>query len=183
MSYAPRRGLVLATAVWGAFLLEPISDAGIGFPMALTALLGTVLLAAVWLGVLAADRASGIRSWRWLAWLVLPLAGIAMAVIFLAAQSPMNPLFRLRFVLSRSALRGVAVTPSARPVSSRPEWVGLFRVQRVDRFGDNVHFVTVSCGVVDECGIAYIPGPSARRPGKTRLTSLGGAWYHLYSVF
>ena len=115
---------------------------------------------------------------RWLAWLVLPLAGIAVAAIFLAAQSPMNPLFRLRFVLSRSALRGVAVTPSARPVSSRPEWVGLFRVQRVDRFGDNVHFVTVSCGVVDECGIAYIPGPSARRPGKTRLTSLGGAWYH-----
>jgi hypothetical protein len=184
VSNAPRRrGLVLATAVWGAFLLEPISDAGIGFPMGLMALLGTGLLGAVWLGVLAADRASGIRCWRWLAWLVLPLAGIGVAVIFLTTQSPMNPLFRLRFVLSRSALHGVAVAPSVRPASSPPGWVGLFRVQRVDRFGGDVHFVTVSCGVVDECGIAYIPGPPPRRLSKTRLTPLGGAWYHLYSVF
>ena len=178
-----RRSLVLATAVWGAFLLEPISDAGIGFPMGLVALLGTALLSAVWLGVLAADRACRTHSWRWLAWLVLPLAGIAVAVIFLTAQSPMNPLFRLRFVLSRSALHGVAIAPSARPASSPPAWVGLFRVQHVDRFGDDVHFLTVSCGVVDECGIAYIPGPPPRRLGKTRLTPLGGAWYHLYSVF
>ena len=59
-----RRGLMLATAVWGAFLLEPISDAGIGFPMGLVALLGTAVLGAAWLGVLAAERASGIRSWR-----------------------------------------------------------------------------------------------------------------------
>ena len=138
---------------------------------------------AVWLGVLAADRACRTHSWRWLAWLVLPLAGIAVAVIFITAQSPINPLFRLRFVLSRSALQGVAITPSTRPASSPPGWVGLFRVQHVDRFGDDVHFVTVSCGVVDECGIAYIPGPPARRPGKARLTPLGGAWYHLYSVF
>ena len=87
---------MLATVVWGAFLLEPISDADIGFPMGLMALLGTALLGAVWLGVLAADRASGTRSWRWLAWLVLPLAGLAVAAIFLTAQSPMNPLFRLR---------------------------------------------------------------------------------------
>ena len=178
-----RRSLILATAVWGAFLLEPISDAGIGFPMVLAALLGTALLGAVWLGVLVADRAWGVHSWRWLAWLALPLAGIAVAAIFLTAQSPRNPLLRLRFVLSRSALHDVAVTPSARPASSPPGWLGLFRVRRVDRFGDDVHFVTVSCGVVDECGIAYIPGPPPRRLSKTRLTPLGGAWYHLYSVF
>ena len=182
--YALQRwSLVLATAVWGAFLLEPISDAGIGFPMGLMALVGTALLGAAWLGVLTAERASGIRSWRWLAWLVIPLAGIAVAVIFLTAQSPMNPLFRLRFLLSRSALHGVVIAPSVRPASSLPGWVGLFRVQRVDRFGDHVHFVTVSCGVVDECGLAYIPGPPPRRLNKTRLTPLGGAWYHLYSVF
>jgi hypothetical protein len=39
-----RWGLVLATVAWAAFLLEPISDAGIGFPTALLALIGSALL-------------------------------------------------------------------------------------------------------------------------------------------
>ena len=99
--------------------------------MGLMALLGTALLGAVWLGVLTADRASGGGSWRWLAWLVLPLAGIAVAAIFLSAQSPMNPLFRLRFVVSRSALYGVAVTPSARPAPPPPELIGLLSVSSI----------------------------------------------------
>jgi len=161
--------------VWGAFLLEPISDTGIGFPMAMLAILGTAVLAVVWLVALIA-RGASIRSW--LAWGVLPLAGVAITIIFLTTQSPLNPLFRLRFALSRPALEAVATDPGAGLVG----WIGLFRVQRVDRFADAVHFVTVSCGVVDQCGIAYVPGPPPRR-GKTRLTPLGDGWYHLYSVF
>ena len=176
----PRRwGLTLVTAAWGAFLLEPLSDAGIGFPTVLVALVGTGVLALVWLGVLVASRGPGRGARRWLAWLVLPLAGAGIAVIFITAQSPLNPFFRLRFALSRSALHDVATAASVQP----PGWIGLFKVHRVDRFGDAVHFVTVSCGVVDQCGLAYVPGPPAPRGGKIRLTPLGGGWYHLYSVF
>jgi len=165
----------MVTAAWGAFLLDPYSGAGIGFPIAMLAILGTAVLALVWLGSLAA-RGASITSW--LAWGVLPLAGIAITVIFLTTQSPLNPFFRLRFWLSRSALDEIAADPSGKAVG----WVGLFRVQRIDRFADAVHFVTVSCGVVDQCGIAYVSGPPPRR-GKTRLTPLGEGWYHLYSVF
>ena len=147
------------------------------------ALLGTAGLGAVWLRVLVAAPVSGHRGRRWLAWLVFPLVGAAVAGIFLTTQSTLNPLFRLRFLMSRSALHAIAVAPAASLAASPPGWIGLFRVQRVDRFGDDVHFVTVSCGVVDECGIAYIPGRPPRRLSKTRLRPLGGAWYHLYSIF
>ena len=46
-----------------------------------------------------------------------------------------------------------------------------------------VHFVTVSCGVVDQCAIAWVPGIEPPPRGKTRLTPIGDGWYHLYSVF
>jgi hypothetical protein len=174
-----RRGLILVTAAWGAFLLDPISDTGIGFPMALIALIGTGLLALAWLGVLVASGGGGRRPGRWLAWLVLPLVGAAIAVIFITQQSPLNPFFRFRFLLSRPALHAVATDPAAGVVG----WIGLFRVQRVDRFASAVHFVTVSCGVVDQCGIAYVLGPPPPPRGKTRLTPLGDGWYHLYSLF
>jgi hypothetical protein len=140
------------------------------------AILGTAVLALVWLGVLVAGGTS-IRGW--LALGVLPLAGVAITVIFITAQSPLNPFFRLRFLLSQPALDAIATDPSRGVVG----WIGLFRVQRVDRFADAVHFVTVSCGIVDQCGIAYVPGPPPPRRSKTRLTQLGDGWYHLYSVF
>jgi hypothetical protein len=140
------------------------------------AILGTAVLALIWLGALVA-RGASIKSW--LAWAVLPLAGLAIAAIFLTSQSPLNPFFRVRFLLSHPALDAVATNPSGGLVGR----IGLFRVQRVDRFADAVHFVTVSCGVVDQCGIAYVPGPPPPPRPKTRLTPLGGAWYLVYSVF
>jgi len=174
---------VLATVVWAAFLLEPISDTGIGFPTGLLALIGTALLGGAWLGVLVARRSARTSYRGWLAWLIIPLAGAGVLAIFLTTQSAMNPLFRLRFLLSQPALHGVATAPADRPAASPPGRIGLFRVQRIDRFGDAVHFITVSCGVVDECGIAYVPGPPPPRRNKTKLQPLGEGWYHLYSVF
>ena len=178
-----RWGLVLATVAWAAFLLEPISATGIGFPTGLLALVGTALLAGAWLGVLVARRSAGTSYRGWLAWLIIPLAGAGVLAIFLTTQSAMNPLFRLRFLLSRPALHGVAAAPPDRPAASPPGWIGLYWAQRIDRFGDAVHFITVSCGVVDEWGIAYVPGPPPPKRNKIKLPPLGGGWYHLYSVF
>ena len=84
-----RWGLVLATVAWAAFLLEPISDTGIGFPTGLLALAGTALLGGAWLGVLVARRSAGTSSRGWLAWLIIPLAGAGVLAIFLTTQSAM----------------------------------------------------------------------------------------------
>jgi hypothetical protein len=86
----------VATVAWVAFLLEPISDAGIGFPTGLLGLVGTALLGGAWLGVLVARR-SARHSYRgWLAGLIIPLGDAAVLAIFLTTQSAMNPPFRLR---------------------------------------------------------------------------------------
>jgi hypothetical protein len=123
--------LAIVTVAWGAFLLDRISDADIGVPRVMLAIVGTAVLAVVWLGSLV-GRGASITSW--LAWGVLPLACIAITVIFLTTQSPLNPFFRLRFLLSRSALGEIATNPSGEAV----RWVALFRVQRIDRFADAV---------------------------------------------
>jgi hypothetical protein len=75
------------------------------------------------------------------AWLIIPLGDAAVLAIFLTTQSAMTPPFRLRFLLSRPALHGVATAPADRPAVSPPGWIGLFRIQRIDRFGDAVHFI------------------------------------------
>jgi hypothetical protein len=114
---------------------------------------------------------------------VFPLAVTALSVLFLADQSPANPLFRLRFHLSRPALEDAtrgALSSHARPT---PTWVGFFPVHRIDVAPPDVLFMSDGCGVIDECGLAYVPGPIPARPSKTRLRHLGGRWYHLYSVF
>ena len=167
--------------MWGALILPPISDAGIGFPLGLLVLVGTVLLGAAWLAALIVGDSS--RPGRWLGWLIVPIVVAAVALIVLGTQSTWNPFFRARFALSRSAFQGLATARAARAEAPAPYRVGLFRVQRVDRFGESVHIITASCGVVDECGLAYIPGPQPLKRSKLRLTPLGGGWYHLYSVF
>ena len=176
-----RRGLVVATAVWGALVLVPISDTGIGLSVGLLVLVGTALLGTAWLVALVVVGSS--RRGRRLGWVAVPSVVVAIAVIVLGSPSTWNPLFRARFALSRSALQTMAVGPAASPDTSAPHWVGLFRVQRVDRLTEGVRVITASCGLVDECGLAYIPGPPPPKRGKLRLTPLGGGWYHLYSVF
>jgi hypothetical protein len=60
--------------------------------------------------------------------------------------------------------------------------VGLFPVHCIDIDQPGVRFMSDGCGVVDECGLAYVPGPIPRQ-SKTRLRHLDGPWYHLYAVF
>lgn len=115
--------------------------------------------------------------------LVHPLAAALLLVLFLSSQSPANPLFRLRFYLSRPALEDATRGALAQRPLATPVWIGLFPVQRIDVYPPEVRFISDGCGVVDECGLIYVPG---RIPGgryKTRVKYLEGAWYHVYSVF
>ena len=176
-----RNGLLVLSAAWLLFLLEPLSSTGLAFPFfivtfALTVLAGVVSLALVLTG-------TPVRRRGLLAWLLYPLAACALLLLFLYSQSPANPLFRLRFQLSRSALDDAAQAARSPKPLATPVWVGLFPVRRIDIHQSEVRLVSDGCGVVDECGLMYVTGPAPAGRSKTRLKHLAGPWYHLYSVF
>jgi len=176
-----RNGFFVLSAGWLLFLLEPLSSTGLAFPFfvvtfALTVLAGVVSLALVLTG-------TPVSRLGLLAWLLYPLAACALLFLFLYSQSPANPLFRLRFQLSRSALDDAArAALSPKPLAT-PAWVGLFPVRRIDVHQSEVRLVSDGCGVVDECGLMYVTRPAPAGRSKTRLEHLAGPWYHLYSVF
>ncbi len=120
---------------------------------------------------------------RVLAWLVYPLAASSLVLLFLSSQSPANPLFRLRFLLSRPALENATLIALSNKPPATPAWVGLFPVGRIDVHQSEVRFVSEGCGVIDECGLAYMPDPIPKGRNKTRIKHIGGPWYHLYSDF
>jgi hypothetical protein len=120
---------------------------------------------------------------RLLTWTLYPLAAAALFTFFVSSQSPANPLFRLRFTLSRPALDAATQAAlSGRPPAT-PTWVGLFPVHRIDVQSREVWLLSDGCGVVDECGLAYVSGAIPRGRSKTKLRHLDGPWYHLYAVF
>jgi len=176
-----QRGVPALSTGWLLFLLVPLSSTGLAFPSFLFAFGLTVLVGVLSL-VLVVTRRPVKRS-SVLVWLVHPLAAALLLVLFLSSQSPANPLFRLRFHLSRPALEEATRIALAQQPLATPAWIGLFPVRRVDVYPPEVRFMSDGCGVVDECGLIYMPGPIPGGRYKTRVKHLEGAWYHVYSVF
>jgi len=159
----------------------PLSSTGLDFPFFFIVFDITVLIGVVALAFVLTRRP--VNRLGILAWLLHPLAAVAVLLLFLGSQSPANPLFRLRFHLSQPALEEAAVIVQSQRTLATPTWVGLFPVRRIDVFDPEIRFVSEGCGVVDECGLVYIPGPTPRGWSKTKLKPLGGSWYYLYVVF
>lgn len=176
-----RRAFFALAAGWLVFLLDPLSSTGLGFPFFIVAFGITLLLGVVALGLLL--MRTPVSRAALLAWLLYPLAAAGLAALFLTSQSPFNPLFRLRFQLSRAALDQAAQAALSQMPPATPAWVGLFPVHRIDVFAPEVRLMSDGCGVVDECGLMYSPGPIPTGRSKTRLQPLGGPWHHLYAVF
>ena len=182
----PARGrlrpwLAALTIAWLLFLVEPLSSTGLTFPFFAIALVVTVVLGVLALGLLLTrNPISG--AWL-LAWLLYPVAAIALTLLFVGSQTPVNPLFRLRFQLSRSALDQAARDALEQTPRVVPSWVGLFHVERIEVRERQVRLISGGCGVIDECGLAYLEGASPGRRVKSRLRHLAGPWYHLYSAF
>jgi hypothetical protein len=176
-----RQGLAILAVGWLLFLLVPLSSTGLAFPDLFVVFAVTLLFAAISLA-LALTRAPFGRS-SMLAWLAFPAAACALVLLFLFSQSPDNPFFRLRFLLSRPALDRAARAVASRESLATPAWIGLFPMRRIDVYELEVRFMSDGCGVVDECGLLYRPGPMPSGRSKTRLKHLEGPWYHLYSVF
>jgi hypothetical protein len=166
---------------WVSVLVWFVSNPGIDYLELLIALAGTIV-------VLAAVLVSGVkgligRRANFLFASVLLVLLAAAVTIFVRAQSPSNPLFRIRFALSQSAFANRAAMQAGPETMQGSQWVGLFRVARIERLDNEVRFITGMCGVVDQCGLVFRPGPPTQVHSKERLRRLSGSWYHLYDVF
>lgn len=176
-----RRAILALSICWLLYLLVLLSSTGLDFPSFLLSFAVTLVFAAASLALVFTRRP--FAPWGIVAWLVFPLAASSLVLLFLFSQSPANPLFRLRFHLSRSALDTAAQIALPQKPSATPAWVGLFPVRRVDVRQAEARFISDGCGVIDECGLVYLPGPPPQGRSKTRIKHLDGPWYHLYSVF
>jgi hypothetical protein len=176
-----RRGLSILSMAWLVFLLAPLSGTGLAFFSFAAAFAVTLVTGAVSLSLVLTR--TPVRRAVVLAWLAYPVAACALVALFLFSQSPANPLFRLRFLLSRPALDRAARLALSHEPPPTPSWIGLFPIRRIDAFAPEVRLISDGCGVIDACGLLYRPGPVSEGRPKTRLQHLEGPWYHLYSVF
>jgi len=166
---------------WVLVLVWFVSNPGIDYLELLIVLAGTLV-------VLVAVLVSGVkgligRRANFFVCTVLLALLMAAVTIFIRAQSPSNPLFRIRFTLSQSAFAHRAAMPAGPETMQGSQWVGLFRVARIERLDNEVRFITGMCGVIDQCGLVFRPVPPTQVHGKERLRRLSGNWYALYDVF
>src|SRR5512144_2486253 len=174
--------LVAATVAWELYAIVAASDAGVAFLDVALIVPSACLLAIAW--VLPWSAAGG--SWRrrpglLALWASFPVLGAALVAIYLSSQSPINPLFRARFLVSERALTRAAEGLATGSGQAERLRVGLFRATYATVMSpDEVRFLTTGCGVVDQCGLAYRP---RSRPAGARYVHITGPWYLIYEPF
>lgn len=172
------RGLTIIAIGWLLALCVAHSQAGVNLIWLAVRVYGGAAILLSWLVLLATSPA--VRGVR-LSLRLAPAAAVILAML-LAFNQPWNPLFRVRFELSRS--RFAAAAEHCRKHSiCEPSRIGLFPVERSYVTRDQVRFITTSCGLVDSCGVVYSPSAIPPQLSEDRYTSLGGGWYHIHESF
>jgi hypothetical protein len=161
--------LVAATVGWELYAIAAASDTGVGFLDVALMVPGACLLAIAWAIPWSAAGGSRRRRRGLLAlWASFPVLAAALVAIYLSSQSPINPLFRARWL-------------AGGPGHAERLRVGLFRATYATVMSpDEVRFLTADCGVVDQCGLAYRP---RSRPTGARYAHIAGPWYLVYEPF
>jgi hypothetical protein len=177
-----KTALVVLTAAWELYAIIAASDAGVGFGDVVLGFPAAVALAVAWpLAWSAPVSGSGARMRRWLLWASFPMLATALLLIYLSSQSPLNPLFRLRFLASQAPLTRAAQAAESGAMRGGPARVGLFTARYVVvSTPEEVRFLTTECGVIDQCGLAYRP---RSRPAGSRYAHIQGPWYLIYEPF
>jgi hypothetical protein len=174
--------LVAATVGWELYAIAVASDTGVGFLDIALIVPGACLLAITW--AIPWGAAGGPRRRRpglVALWASFPVLAAALVAIYLSSQSPINPLFRARFLASERALTRAAEGLADGPGHAERLRVGLFRATYATVMSpDEVRFLTADCGVVDQCGLAYRP---RSRPTGARYAHIAGPWYLVYEPF
>jgi hypothetical protein len=185
----PPRILSIVALVWLLAIVVIHSDTGVSIIGFFLLMYGGFGLAAAW-GIRGAflaraRRASpsppaGRRIW----WTVVPACLVAGIACSLLPAAPHNPLFRVRFNLSESALTSHAGRLSATSVDDfRGRRVGMFRVVRTEAHDHQVRLITTNCGVVDSCGLVYSPRGSPQRWQEDQFVHIRGPWWHVFEGF
>jgi hypothetical protein len=174
--------LIALTAAWEIYAIRAVSEAGVGFFEVALGVPAAALLAVVWAILWSAPGSRGrIRLRRVLLGISFPVLAGALLLIYLSSQSPLNPLFRLRFAASQAALTRVAQELERGAPRLEPRRVGLFQARYVTVVSpDEVRLLTTDCGVIDQCGLAYRP---RSRPIGSRYAHIQGPWYLIYEPF
>jgi hypothetical protein len=171
-------------------IVNAYSNAGVGITGFFLLVYGGLALALAWVVrgltfLLARRRRSSTlqRGLGW--WIVVPLCLLIAVLLGARYEPPHNPLFRLRFGLSESALtrqaeRFLATSPDE---SSGRRRIGLFVVTRIQARDGQVRFITTSCGVVDACGLVYSRTDEPKRWQEDTFSHLRGPWWHVYEGF
>ena len=176
-----RYGFLAASIAWLFTALVPLSDAGLSLPAFVILTYTAVALGAFWLFLFVTSRRGSHPQSALASLVAFPAA--ALIVLLLKALDPVhNPLFRLRFLVSRSSLAAAAEAALVAPPMP-PGRLGLFRIIRHDVGDNQVLFITTGCGLVDQCGIVYSPTRPPTRIFGDRFASLGGPWYHVFQRF
>jgi len=186
MPRAPRSllkgALVALSAVWEIYAIRGVSEAGVGFLEVALAVPTACLLAVAWACAWSAPGSPGRMQFpRVLLGVSFPVLAGALLLIYLSSQSPLKPLFRLRFAASQAALTRVAQELERGAPRVEPVQAGLFRARYVAVMPpDEVRLLTIDCGVIDQCGLAYRP---RSRPTGSRYLHIQGPWYLVYEPF
>ena len=185
----PPKILSVVAVTWLVAIVIIHSDAGVsllGFFLWLSGGLGLAVLGLIRYALYRVARRSASSLARvgvgwWTMAVACLLVGIACG--FLPA-APHNPLFRVRFNLSESALTSHAERLTLTPVSDLAEQrVGLFRAVRIESRDDQVRFITTDCAVVDSCGLVYSPRQSPQRWQEDIFVHIRGPWWHVFEGF
>lgn len=174
--------LIALTAAWEIYAIRGVSEAGVGFSEIAVGVPSAILLAGAWACAWkASDPPRRLGPPRMLLGISFPILAAALLLIYLSSQSPLNPLFRLRFAASQTALTRVARELEGGVTPAGPIRAGLFKARYVTvNSPEEVRLLTTDCGVVDQCGLAYRP---RSRPTGSRYAHVQGPWYLVYEPF
>jgi hypothetical protein len=180
MSYrtVARRAVFSVELVWAAWVLYRASEGGLSLPAFLGYFYGaglfTCLLIVSAVAALRArtrrpvgDQAAGVAR---------PLVVQAVILALVVGVVMSNVGFRLRLMLSKSALSADAARVSAGGEPASGSWIGLFYVRETDRAAAAVRFITAACGL-DDCGVAF-SREMPPRVGEDSYVDLGDGWWH-----
>jgi hypothetical protein len=171
-------GLTIFAIGWLLALCFAHSQAGVNIIWVLVRIYGGAAILLSWLVLLATSpTVRGVR----LSLRLAPAAAVILAMLLSVPPPPWNPLFRVRFELSRSSFAAAAEHCRKHSICE-PSRIGLFPVKRSYAMRDQVRFLTTSCEFLDYCGVVYSPSVIPSQ-GEDRYTSLGGGWYHIRDSF
>jgi hypothetical protein len=108
---------------------------------------------------------------EWARWLGIP------AVLLVAYAAFLSPIpFDVRVALSSGAMDSAATTMQADPDASFG-WIGLFPVDRIDRYDGGFRFLIAGSGLFDPAGFAFAPDGTPPIVGEDWYEPISDDWW------